>query len=317
MKFNLSHILPTLALLLSPVLSQSPTATLPDGTLITGLTSSSLTTYLGIPYAQPPLGDLRLRPPQRLTGGLNNTIDGTIPAAPCPQFNFTSPDIPGLGGSILGIEPSEDCLTLNVVIPEGTQPGDDLPVVFWIFGGAFATGWSGLFNGSTYVADSILLDKPIIWVAVNYRVGGFGLLPGKEMLEEGSTNLAIRDQRMALEWVADNIAAFGGDPEKVTLYGESAGAISVSLQMSLFGGNNRYKGKELFRAAIMDSGSNIPYDYYDVPQAQAVFDQVASAAGCAGEEKIVDCLRALPFDELSDAFQVVPGPFDYNGGQLS
>lgn len=183
------------------------TATLTDGTTVIGLEAEGLATYQGIPYAQPPVGDLRLKPPQPLNASLG-TIDATKSAAACPQLvtNVNSTD--SLFSSVLGylvgtpfvqndiLDESEDCLTLNIIAPPDAQPGDNLPVVFWIFGGAFELGWSGLFNGSTYVTDSIALDKPIVWVAVNYRVAGFGFMPGKELLAEGSTNLGLRDQRL-------------------------------------------------------------------------------------------------------------------------
>lgn len=183
------------------------TATLADGTTVIGYEAEGLATYQGIPFAQPPVGDLRLKPPQPLNASLG-TIDATQSPAACPQLVTNVNSTGSLFSSVLGylvgtpfvqndlLDESEDCLTLNIIAPPDAQPGDNLPVVFWIFGGAFELGWSGLFNGSTYVIDSIALDKPIVWVAVNYRVAGFGFMPGKELLAEGSTNLGLRDQRL-------------------------------------------------------------------------------------------------------------------------
>jgi carboxylesterase type B len=128
-----------------------------------------------------------------------------------------------------------------------------------------------MYDGTSLVADSVVKGKPIIFVAVNYRVGGFGFLPGKEVL---AANLGLLVQRLGLKWVADNIAAFGGDPDKVTIWGESAGSISVLDQMALYDGDHTYKGKPLFRAAIMNSGSVVPADPVDGAKGQAIYDTV-------------------------------------------
>jgi carboxylesterase type B len=111
-----------------------------------------------------------------------------------------------------------------------------------------------MYPGNIWVDASQQQKQPIIVVTVNYRVGGHGFLGGKELHAEGSTNLGLLDQRLGLQWVSDNIDAFGGDPTKVTIWGESAGAISVFDQMAAYDGNNTYKGKPLFRGAIMNSG---------------------------------------------------------------
>lgn len=183
------------------------TATLADGSKVIGYEAEGLSTFQGIPYAQPPVGPLRLRPPQPITTPLG-TIDATQDAKACPQLlvNLNSSSLlESVAGQLINtpfgqkvLNADEDCLTLNIIAPPDAKPGDNLPVAFWMFGGAFALGWSSLFNGSSYVADSIAQNKPIIWVAVNYRVGGFGLMPGKELLAEGSTNLALRDQRLGM-----------------------------------------------------------------------------------------------------------------------
>lgn len=181
------------------------TATLADGSTVIGYEAEGLATYQGIPYAQPPVGDLRLRPPQPITSPLG-TIDATQEAKACPQLvaNLASSSlVESVAGQLINtafgqqtLNAGEDCLTLNIIAPPDAKPGDNLPVAYWMFGGAFEVGWSSLFNGSSYVTDSIALNKPIVWVAVNYRVAGFGLMPGKELLAEGSTNLALRDQRL-------------------------------------------------------------------------------------------------------------------------
>jgi hypothetical protein len=155
-----------------------------------------------------------------------------------------------------------------------------------------------MYDGTSIVADSVKQGKPVIFVAVNYRVGGFGFLAGKEVLADGAANLGLLDQRLGLQWVADNIAAFGGDPDKVTIWGESAGSISVLDQMALYDGDHTYKGKPLFRAGIMNSGSIVPADPVDCPKGQAIYDTV-----CA-----VDVVITLTNAPRSSRKQAVPVP---------
>lgn len=174
-----------------------------------------------------------------------------------------------------------------------------------------------MYDGSSLVSNAVNSGKPFVFVAVNYRVGGFGFLPGKEILKDGSSNLGLLDQRMGLEWVADNIAAFGGDPSKVTIWGESAGAISVLDQMVLYGGNNVYNGKPLFRGAIMNSGSIVPADPVDCPKGQVVYDTVVRAAGCSSSTDTLACLRGVDYTTFLNAANSVPGILSYNSVALS
>lgn len=174
-----------------------------------------------------------------------------------------------------------------------------------------------MYDGTSLLSGAISRDMPFVYVAVNYRVGGFGFMPGKEILADGSSNLGLLDQRMGLEWVADNIASFGGDPTKVTIWGESAGAISVFDQMALYDGNNTYNGKSLFRGAIMNSGSIVPADPVDCPKGQVVYDTVVEAAGCSGSSDTLACLRGVDYDTFLNAANSVPGILSYNSVALS
>ncbi|KAL2157253.1 hypothetical protein VTH06DRAFT_6293 [Thermothelomyces fergusii] len=303
----------------------APTVTIASGSIV-GVNRLSTEAFNGIPFAEPPVGPLRLKPPVRLNSSLG-VFDASGIAPACPQF-FADSDSNEFLPKVIdfvtdlpffqrALKISEDCLTVNVIRPKGTKAGDNLPVLFWIYGGGFELGWSSMYDGGPLVMNAINVGKPFVFVAVNYRVGGFGFMPGKEILADGSANLGHLDQRMALEWVADNIAAFGGDPNKVTIWGESAGAISVFNQMALYDGDNTYKGKPLFRGAIMNSGSIIPADPVDCPKGQAVYDQVVAKAGCAGASDTLACLRELPYDKFLSAANSVPAILSYNSVALS
>lgn len=148
------------------------------------------------------------------------------------------------------------------------------------------------------------------------RLGAHGFLAGEELTAEGSTNLGLRDQRLALQWVADNIEAFGGDPDKVTIWGESAGAISVMDHTIINGGDNTYKGKPLFRAGIMNSGSVLPSQPVTAPKAQAIYDRVVENAGCTDQDSL-SCLRGLSSNDFLRASTSVPGLFGYHSLDLS
>ncbi|KIL84050.1 sterol esterase precursor [Fusarium avenaceum] len=301
------------------------TVVLPSATVL-GNVMNKVESFGGIPYAEAPEGKLRLRPPKRLQKSLG-TFDATGPAGACPQMlsSTKSKDVLfQLLGSIANLPfvqtvtgQSEDCLTITVARPEGTKANAKLPVLFWIFGGGFQLGWSSMYDGTGLVNYGVGLNQPFIFVAVNYRVGGFGFLPGKEIQDEGSGNLGLLDQRMGLEWVADNIAAFGGDPDKVTIWGESAGAISVFDQMALYDGDHKYNGKPLFRGAIMNSGSVVPCEPLDGVKGQAVYDQVIETAGCVGKSDTLDCLRNLDYTDFLNAVNSVPGILSYNSLALS
>lgn len=283
--------------------------------------------FPGIPFAKPPAGPLRLKPPQPITEPLG-TYHAIANGNACPQFIFSDTVNDAIPTSALGLllntplfqtilNAGEDCLNINIQRPVGTNPDSKLPVLFWIFGGGFEIGWNSMYDGSNWVLDSVSQGKPIIFVAVNYRVGGFGFLPGAEILADGSSNLGLLDQRLGLKWVADNIAAFGGDPDKVTIWGESAGAISVFDQMALYDGDNTYKGKPLFRAGIMNSGSVVPADPVDCPKGQIVYDTVVANGGCASASDTLECLRALPYQKFLNATNSVPGLLSYHSIALS
>lgn len=300
------------------------TVSFPEGSVVgnAGLTTES---FRGIPFAKPPVGDLRLRPPQRLSSKANN-IDGTGIAPACPQMYVSNEAQDILSKLLTGVlslplldklNGQEDCLTLDVQRPAGTKAGDKLPVVFWLFGGAFQLGGSNTYDATSLIVEASGNNQPFVYVGINYRVGGFGFLGGKEILADGAANLGLLDQRMAMEWVADNIEAFGGDPSKVTLWGESAGAISIFDQLMLYGGNATYKGKDLFRGAILDSGSAVPAEPVDSSKPQTIYNNVVGRTGCAGSSDTLACLRKVPYNDFYNAVNAEPGALSYNSVALS
>ncbi|KAG9948611.1 lipase 3 precursor, partial [Aureobasidium melanogenum] len=304
-----------------------PSAIVKNGTII-GSSTGVVESFKGIPFALPPTGSLRLKPPQSITASYpSGTFAATGVPKACPQF-FSQVDTSNLPSDVVGellISPlvqdvtdtGEDCLTLNVQRPAGTTSSSKLPVVFWIYGGGFEFGSTQQYDGTPLVTESVTLGHGVIFVAVNYRLSGFGWLAGKELQAEGSTNLGLKDQRKGLQWVAENIAAFGGDPEKVTIWGESAGAISVFDHMIINSGDNTYNGKPLFRGAISDSGSIVPAVDVDHPKAQAVYDTVVNAAGCSGSSDTLACLRSLDYETFESAVNSLPGIFSYSSVNLA
>ncbi|KAI9644071.1 hypothetical protein NHQ30_007423 [Ciborinia camelliae] len=296
-----------------------PSVQLPYAEIV-GSSSAGIETFKGIPYAQPPIGPLRLKPPLSITSHLGTIQATNIPTA-CPQGSISaSKSLPldvraKLSPRQVSQAPTptgEDCLTINIQRPSNIAENSKLPVLFWIYGGAFEGGSTQGFDATQLIQNSINNSQPVIYVAVNYRLGGFGFLGGSEILRDGSSNLGLLDQRLGLQWVADNIAAFGGDPDKVTIWGESAGSISVFDQMGLYGGKYHYKNKPLFRGAIMDSGSISPADAIDGPRAQAVYNQVVLESGCANSTQTLTCLRNVPYDTFLSATLSLPSIASYN-----
>ncbi|RLN53789.1 hypothetical protein BBJ29_004502 [Phytophthora kernoviae] len=250
--------------------------------------------FLGMPYAQPPVGDLRFRNPEPLNSTWSEAKNAT-------EY---SPECYGYGSDqwVLGNVISEDCLTINVVRPSGIAEGVKLPVGFWIHGGGLFEGGNRdpRYNFSAIIDEATAAGKPFIGVSINYRLHGFGFLWGSDVEEAGVTNLGFRDQRLALHWVQENIAAFGGNPEKVTIWGESAGGWSVGYQLLAYGGRD----DGLFRGAIMQSGAPAhgPSSYTNASTWDVYYNNIIEAANCSSAMSTLDCLRQVPIDDLSAIF---------------
>jgi para-nitrobenzyl esterase len=218
---------------------------------IQGVVQDDVTSFKGIPFAEPPVGALRWRPPQPATNWAGARKADHY-GADCMQVPFPSDSAP------LGVAPAEDCLYVNVWAP-AKPPQGKLPVLVWIYGGGFVNGGSSpaVYDGSAFAKQGVL------FVSFNYRLGRFGIFahPTLSAEQRGSPlgNYAIMDQIAALQWVQRNIAAFGGDPHKVTICGESAGGMSVHILMT----SSAAAG--LFDKAIVQSGGGRPGFFSDRP----------------------------------------------------
>ena len=258
------------------------------GGLVAGTTSADggVRMFSGIPYAAPPVGDLRWRPPQPVVPW-EGVRDATKPGPACMQGQMF--------GDISFDQKSEDCLTLNIHAPAQAKDGR-LPVMVWIHGGGFQAG-----GGAEPRHDGHgFARKGVVLVTFNYRLGVFGFLAHPDLTKESarsvSGNYGMLDQVAALQWVRDNIAAFGGDPGNVTIFGESAGSFSVSGLMA------SPPARGLFHKAIGESGAFFSAGGGTLslaPLAEA--EQVgARFAASAGAESIA-ALRAKPAQDVLDA----------------
>ncbi|KAG1810854.1 carotenoid ester lipase precursor [Suillus subaureus] len=271
-----------------------------DDAIFTGTFIGNTAQFLGIPFAKPPIGSLRFQVPQPLPPyeGLH-TVAAYGPACSQQESSIQR----GIAQMIT--ESSEDCLTLNVFTPAVMLPGSKLPVVVYIFGGGFETGSGQSEFGNITVNRSLQVHEPVIYVSMNYRMTSWGFLASEEVRQAGTGNLGLRDQRLALHWVKRYISSFGGDPTKVTIWGESAGAISVALQMLAYDGHN----DGLFRAAFMQSGSPTPVG--DITNGQQYYDFLVDKTGCKGAIDTLECLRAVPQEILQTAVDETPSISSY------
>jgi para-nitrobenzyl esterase len=226
--------------------AQGPVVKVDSGQL-QGVVDDGVVSYKGIPFAAPPVGELRWRPPQPVArwAGVRQAAEF---GADCMQGRFGPPPAPGAPQAAPA--PSEDCLYLNVWRPASAAPGAKLPVMVWIYGGGFTGGSSSSPNTS----GTQFAKHGVVMVAANYRVGRFGFFAfpalSRERPDETKGNYAYMDQIAALQWIKRNIAAFGGDPNNVTIFGFSAGGVSVHSMIA------SPMARGLFQKAIVESGGS-------------------------------------------------------------
>lgn len=264
-----------------------------------GVVSGAVVAFKGIPYAAPPVGANRWRPPQP-AAKWSGVRDASKYGADCMQLPFPGDAAP------LGVTPAEDCLYVNVWKP--ARGGRRLPVMVWIYGGGFVNGGSSpeVYNGSRFA------ENGIVFVSFNYRVGRFGFFAHPALTKESADglagNYAFMDQIAALKWVHRNIAAFGGDPGNVTIFGESAGGMSVLTLMT------SPAARGLFHKAIVESGGgrNLLGPMRKISQAQGALGSAESVGvafakkmGIEGEDaRALEALRALPPEKIVDGLNM-------------
>ncbi|CAK5263478.1 unnamed protein product [Mycena citricolor] len=292
------HLAAAAAVLLSSALVQAQTAAAPAAASVRSLSSPlgpvvdlgyaayagntslpGLTFFGGIPYIQPPVGNLRFAPPHNLDESYNRHLSNAdvVDARNWGPICIQQPAVVGIG--------SEDCVTLNVWTPSGTNPNSKLPVYVYIHGGGYYYNSAQGFPGNDWVARS---NGGLIAVAIQYRLGMLGFLNGAAIRADysASANNGLFDQRAALEWIQRHIGAFGGDPSKVTIGGQSAGGGSVALHMAAYGG----EAHPPFRAAVLESPGNDPFATDD--HSEQCFADAVSHIGCPSSGSgVVSCLR--------------------------
>ena len=256
---------------------------------VQGYVENGSHTFLGIPYARPPVGNLRWRPPQAIPAWAA-TLDASEIADSCPQF---TPPLNVLIGE-------EDCLYLNVWAPEN-KPNHALPVMVWIHGGGFTAGRAAYTRED---GQRLAAHTASIVVAMNYRLGVFGFLAHEALSQEDpshptSGNYGIEDQAAALRWVRDNIAAFGGDPENVTIFGQSAGGVSVCAQLA------SPASAGLFHRAIIQSG---PCDtpMSSLQGVSALGSKLSQSLACDDADSAKDELQCLRNKSVKQVADVLP-----------
>jgi para-nitrobenzyl esterase len=273
------------------LIQQGTTINLADGT-VQGEVDGRTRRFLGIPFAAPPVGTLRWRPPQPPAPWQGVRAANAF-GSPCPQ----TPSINGTPSQ------DEDCLYLNVWTPD-PAPARPLPVMVWFHGGGNQSGSAGdlipLGLGGLFYNGRVLAEtRNVIVVTTNYRLGVFGFFGLSALAAEDphypyAGNQGLLDQRAALEWVRDNIIAFGGDSDNVTVFGESAGSFDVCFHVVSPG------SRGLFHRAISESGGCTTHQD-GMADAETAAEGVSAAVGCAASADVLPCLRQVPVATLLNA----------------
>ncbi|KAI2611992.1 carboxylesterase family protein [Hypoxylon sp. NC1633] len=279
-----------------------------------GLIRNGIEVFLNIPYGKDTSGANRFKPPVPFAPQPGSTIDAQAYGPACPQpLDTAAPPL-----TLTNItDISEDCLNLNVARPRGLCADDRLPVMVYIHGGGF---WSGSNQELTTAPDGMILESianglPVIHVGMNYRLGFFGFSQSDALKSEGSENAGLRDQRLAIDWVRDNIEHFGGDPKKITIFGQSSGGLAVGMQIMAYGGSKPVP----FQQGICESQALEPgiTGTFAIDAFALVVDAVGCNATATNSPETVACLRGLGADALQAAAEsTYVADIAHNGGDI-
>jgi para-nitrobenzyl esterase len=259
---------------------------------VQGAVDKGVASWKGIPFAAPPVGDLRWRAPQP-AAAWSGVREATAYGHDCMQLPFPSDAAP------LGTPPAEDCLYVNVWRPAKAKAAAKLPVIVWIYGGGFVNGGS---SPPTY-AGAALAKQGVVLVSFNYRLGRFGFFAHPQLTQQANGepvgNYAYMDQIAALQWVKRNVAAFGGDRSNVTIIGESAGGMSVNALLT------SPQAQGLFAKAVVLSGGDGKSADPGLAAVEQIGVNFAQAKGIAADDpQALDKLRALPAEQVVDGMNL-------------
>ncbi|KIX07786.1 uncharacterized protein Z518_02440 [Rhinocladiella mackenziei CBS 650.93] len=290
-----------LSIIIATVVGQSPVIVHDNVHNLTyiGYNYSGVENFQGIRYGKDTSGSNRFKHPRAFTYPAGTTVAATAAGPSCPQNTIQSfigfTQNPGVYNM------SEDCLNLRIARSAGTKQNANLPVMVWIYGGGDETGSANysLYDPTALVLGAEAKGTPLMFVAMNYRLNIFGFANSPALRAEKSLNSGLLDQRLALEWIQENIAAFGGNPKEVTLFGQSDGATGIGLQMTAYGG----KGSVPFRRGIMESGSPAGDPGVSGNFTIISTSTVAGLADCTGTNSsmVLACLRQLRMTTLLGA----------------
>ncbi|KAI0448612.1 alpha/beta-hydrolase [Xylaria acuta] len=253
--------------------------------------------YLNIRYAHDTSGARRFAPPEPFTPPKGSQISAKEPGPACPQSKAALP--PFFDETPVT---SEDCLNLRIARAVGTGANDKLPVVVWLHGGGVVKGsaYDSHFNPDRLITLSKELQKPVIFVSLNYRLTIFGFARLPTLKAEKSLNVGMRDQRLGFQWVKSNIAAFGGDPDNITVFGLSAGATFPSLQLLAYGGERGVPFNRLWAMSGPPGNAlNVTTDATET-HTRSVAENLGCDAHGEDDTKLLGCLREVPFETLTD-----------------